>query len=255
MKAIYEPKGRAREYAELALNLHLGCPHQCGYCYVSKLRGTQAPTITVRPGILEQVRKDAAEMARAGDQREVVLSFLSDPYPYRHPCPHTREALEILLGHGLRVAILSKGGMYSMADLDLLKAHKSQVRVGASLTCWSEELRQRWEPGAAPVVERIEALDIAKCWGIATFASCEPILDCQQTALAIGVSAGSVDEYRIGWINYSQVKPNPQELPAVIAEAKLYGRVALKRDAWNVLARIGRLDAAEGCDLLFEVGA
>lgn len=30
---IYEPRGAAREYAELALNVYEGCTHQCAYCY------------------------------------------------------------------------------------------------------------------------------------------------------------------------------------------------------------------------------
>lgn len=34
MRIIYEPKGRAREYANLAANLYSGCIHGCVYCYV-----------------------------------------------------------------------------------------------------------------------------------------------------------------------------------------------------------------------------
>ena len=33
MSTIYEPKGRAREYAARALNLYKGCPHNCAYCF------------------------------------------------------------------------------------------------------------------------------------------------------------------------------------------------------------------------------
>lgn len=33
MKAIYETKGRAREFCELAINLYTGCRHRCSYCY------------------------------------------------------------------------------------------------------------------------------------------------------------------------------------------------------------------------------
>ncbi|MFW5803546.1 MAG: hypothetical protein ACOCWJ_06470 [Verrucomicrobiota bacterium] len=36
MKIIYEPKGRAREYAPLACNLFWGCPHGCRYCYAPR---------------------------------------------------------------------------------------------------------------------------------------------------------------------------------------------------------------------------
>ena len=33
LSIIYEPKGAAREYAELALNPYRGCTHRCIYCY------------------------------------------------------------------------------------------------------------------------------------------------------------------------------------------------------------------------------
>ena len=33
MKPIYEPRGAAREYGELALNIYTGCPHRCFYCF------------------------------------------------------------------------------------------------------------------------------------------------------------------------------------------------------------------------------
>jgi DNA repair photolyase len=33
MNVIYQPKGRAREYAPLACNLYMGCTHGCKYCY------------------------------------------------------------------------------------------------------------------------------------------------------------------------------------------------------------------------------
>ncbi len=33
MKIISIPKGKAKEYAELALNIFKGCTHECEYCY------------------------------------------------------------------------------------------------------------------------------------------------------------------------------------------------------------------------------
>ena len=35
MSVIYEPKGKAREYSPLALNLYLECQHGCKYCYAN----------------------------------------------------------------------------------------------------------------------------------------------------------------------------------------------------------------------------
>ena len=31
MKPIYEPKGKAKEYGDYALNIYTGCPHRCYY--------------------------------------------------------------------------------------------------------------------------------------------------------------------------------------------------------------------------------
>ena len=33
MKPIYEPKGKAKEYGDYALNIYTGCPHRCYYCF------------------------------------------------------------------------------------------------------------------------------------------------------------------------------------------------------------------------------
>ena len=45
MKVIYEPKGRAKEYAELAVNLYNGCSHGCEYCYARKIANRFGGTI------------------------------------------------------------------------------------------------------------------------------------------------------------------------------------------------------------------
>lgn len=41
LQAIYEPKGKAAEYAAYACNLYRGCTHGCTYCY--------APQVLKRP--------------------------------------------------------------------------------------------------------------------------------------------------------------------------------------------------------------
>ena len=33
MKPIYEPKGKAKEYGDYAINIYTGCPHKCFYCF------------------------------------------------------------------------------------------------------------------------------------------------------------------------------------------------------------------------------
>ena len=59
---IYEPKGAAREYSELACNLYTGCDHRCGYCYApGALRMTREAfgSPTPKKTIIERLTKDA----------------------------------------------------------------------------------------------------------------------------------------------------------------------------------------------------
>ena len=58
---IYEPKGAAKEYGDLALNIYTGCPHRCFYCYVPQVlhcdREKFHTDIRPRPNIVEKTRK------------------------------------------------------------------------------------------------------------------------------------------------------------------------------------------------------
>jgi DNA repair photolyase len=239
-KYIYEPKGRAREYAALAVNLHKGCPHACDYCYVRRNFGITDTDTTIRKGLIAGVTKDAAQLQAADDQREIVLCFLCDPYPYRNPQAHTSEVIRILLGAGRRVAVLTKGGSTVLHDLNLFSQFPALVRVGQSLTCWSEETRRKWEPGAAPAQDRVAALKVAHETGLATWASVEPVIVPSESVEVIRRSAGVVDQYNIGWINHVSHAPNKRHLAAIVRAAMETGaRVALKRDAAQVLTSLG----------------
>ncbi|MDQ1279366.1 MAG: hypothetical protein QG670_628, partial [Thermoproteota archaeon] len=44
MKYIYEPKGRAREYGALALNVYSNCDFGCLYCYCRGMGYDQTKT-------------------------------------------------------------------------------------------------------------------------------------------------------------------------------------------------------------------
>ena len=58
---IYAPKGKAKEYGDLALNIYTGCPHRCYYCFapgvLHKDRETFHSHVEPRPGIVKEVRK------------------------------------------------------------------------------------------------------------------------------------------------------------------------------------------------------
>ena len=84
MKVIYEPRGRAREYALLACNLYGGvCPHRCSYCYVAgamrKSRAQwEATPWYLRKDVIKWLEKDAERLS--GTDKRVLLCFHCDPY-------------------------------------------------------------------------------------------------------------------------------------------------------------------------------
>ena len=75
MKAIYEPAGKAREYADLACNLYRGCVHGCKYCFAPAVLHMTADNFharaQLRPGILEALAKEAP--AYRGEPRRVQV--------------------------------------------------------------------------------------------------------------------------------------------------------------------------------------
>ena len=95
MSIIYEPRGKAREYSDLAVNLYTGCSHACRYCYcpaiLRKTIDAWAFDPQPRKGILRDLERDAKKLR--GDPREILLSFMSDPYHSDEAARLTREAL------------------------------------------------------------------------------------------------------------------------------------------------------------------
>ncbi len=208
MKAIYKPKGRAAEYAPLAVNHYSGCTHGCTYCYaplvLHKDRATFHASTHPRKDILKKIEADAQEVRHMRDQLgkplPVFLCFTCDPYqPAEESHELTRKAIKILHAADVPVKILSKGGLRMTRDFHILR---SSDWVGASLTFTSDVDSKEWEPNAAPPHERIGALWMAKKYGLRTWASLEPVIDPKQTLDLIIATHEYVDLYKVGAFNY-----------------------------------------------------
>lgn len=200
MRVIYETKGRAREYCELAMNLYTGCAHACTYCYAPKATyKAKEDFINPRPrlGVIDALRQEAPRYAG----REVLMSFSTDPYqPINEEYFYSRQALFIMAHHGIRPVILTKGGLRSIEDFDILA--KCNGKYGATLTYLDPDASLIDEPGAASPQERIEALCRAKRQGIETWVSLEPVMDPDEVLEIIRWTHEFVDEYRVGKLNY-----------------------------------------------------
>jgi len=204
MPVIYEPKGKAREYSPLALNLYEGCEHGCVYCYARLIRekSTHAfMSATARKDIISRLGDDLQKWN--GHKKEpVLLCFMSDPYqPLDVSLKLTRRAIHALNRHGFPVQILTKGGRRAARDFDILSQnHENKFAVTLTTDDPAESLQ--WEPGAALPEERIESLRQAHNMGLETWVSFEPVINPDAVYRLIDQTYKFVDFYKVGKLNY-----------------------------------------------------
>ena len=202
-QVIYETKGRAREFNELAINLFTGCGHACTYCYGADVTHQEKhtwenePRPRVTPG---EIQVSAAKQAKIGDKRRVLLCFVTDPYqPIEAETRLTRSAIEILHSYDIGVIILTKGGKRAIRDFDLLGPKDA---FATTLTCIRAEDSLGWEPNAALPNERITSLQEANKRGIETWVSLEPVIYPEETKHLVKETKGFVGHYKVGTMNY-----------------------------------------------------
>jgi DNA repair photolyase len=134
--------------------------------------------------------------------QEVLMCFLTDPYNgLELDMQRTRETIEIFNYHGVNPVILTKAGLKSLRDFDLLNGSS---KYGATLTFTDKSDSLKWEPGAALPEERMQALREAKARGLRTWVSLEPVIDTEQTLETIHRTHEYVDHYKVGKWNYDK---------------------------------------------------
>ena len=200
MKIINETKEPASEYAPLGLNLLLGCTYGCRYCYGpetlhrSKQRFYNEPEL--KKDALGRLEKDAEKLA--GDEREILMSFVSDPYqPVEERTRITRKAILILMRYRLRFTVLTKGGMSAVRDFALLEDY-DRASFGTSIAFTNENDAGRWEPEAASVRDRMKAIEKANTLGIRTWISLDPVTKPEQALELVKILHPIVNHWKIG---------------------------------------------------------
>lgn len=202
---IYEPKGRAGEYAPLACNLYRGCGHGCIYCYAPEstfIDRQEFLKASPRPGIINRLKKDApiADASYRGEDRRVLLCFTCDPYqPIDEIYQLASQAIVILKAYSFNVAILTKAGTRAQECFPLLS---SGDEFASTLTFVDERKSRQWEPFAALPQDRFDALQKAHDMGIKTWVSLEPVIEPAETLDIIRITHDFVDLYKVGKLNY-----------------------------------------------------
>lgn len=199
-RVVYTPKGAAREYSELAVNIATGCEHGCLYCYAPSLRKMTREdyqkNIQFRSQFLEKLELDLQEMQRLADDRRVLLCFMTDPY---QPAlaDYTRECLERFRYYDIAFQVLTKNGALAQNDFDL---YSSKDAYAATVVFADDKIRQLYEPYAGTIEERVESLKLAHDMGIETWVSLEPVMFPEEAFKVIDLTNDYVGKYKIGKI-------------------------------------------------------
>lgn len=192
MRPIYEPKGKAKEYGDYAINIYTGCPHECFYCFapsvLRKIKDNFHKCVEPRKNIVEEVKKQIERENISG--RLIHLCFTCDPYPCGFDTTPTREIIKIIKKSGNNVQILTKGD--GSRDLDLLDEWDWYGITLDGTHC------------KAPLRERVGALFEANRRCIKTWVSFEPVTDEDKFFHDLQTVSGIVDKVKIGKLNYYQ---------------------------------------------------
>lgn len=198
MKPIYEPKGKAKEYGDYAINIYTGCPHHCYYCFAPNVlrREREKFHTDVRPrdNIVEETIKQLEREKITG--KLIHLCFTCDPYPTGYDTSATREIIKVLKATGNHVQILTKGD--GSRDFDLLDKNDW---YGETISC-NTRLQKQAEPGAINPLSRLMLLKHAKRKGIKTWVSFEPVLDADAVISCIAGYFDLFDKIKVGKLNY-----------------------------------------------------
>lgn len=230
-KPIYEPKTRAREYGDLALNIYSGCNHGCTYCYApqtSRKSREAFLTVSLRRDIVESVKRQLERERITG--KLIHLCFLCDPYPADTDTTPTREIIKLIKASGNNVQILTKGGLLAERDFDLLDCGDwFGVTYTGGLN--GVGVKNDYEPNAAPDAERFLSLHTAYKAGIKTWLSCEPIINPGGIYQALKY-VDYADLWRIGKLNHQLSGIDWARFGAECAElGKRHGRnIYIKND-------------------------
>jgi hypothetical protein len=152
--------------------------------------------------ILSQLKRDAKKMA--GDPREILVGPAADPYQSDEAARLTRKALLILEQYHFHVQVATLCGMRSTLDFDILA--RNRWKYLTQIIFQAESLREKWEPGGAPIAERVQAVREAHAAGIPTWVKLHPTAYPTELIDVVESLRADVDAWKIG-------KPPPGEPP------------------------------------------
>ena len=185
------PEGRGQYY----LNPYSGCMIGCPFCYVAEradfsraLEGLPrlpwGRYVDVKVNAPTVVRREVTELPPGLVRMSPILT---DPYqPLERRYRITRGCIEAMRDAGFTPMVLTRAKAV-VDDVELL-ASFPRAYVGFSIPTDDDAVRARFEPGADPIDERIEALERCHAAGLVTFVVVQPTLPMDPERLAARVA-------------------------------------------------------------------
>ena len=169
------------EYGDYCINHVLGCSHGCFYpCYAYLLKKRTGAVKDYKEWAEPKIVGNAIELLEKEVKKynnlrskSVHLCFTTDPFMYKQPkvIALTEDILAYLIVYTdvQECTILTKG-VYTITGLPIA----DHFKYGITLVSLNEDFRKKYEPGASPLKDRIEALYYMSRAGSKTWVSIEP---------------------------------------------------------------------------------
>ena len=214
---------RSRIYGvSYAINPYVGCAHGCVYCYARFMKRYTGHEKD-RWGEFVDVKINAptvlAKETRKARPGPILISSVTDAYQFlEKKYEVTRRILEVLTRRNFPILILTKSSLVTR-DIDLLKKF-GHCEVGFTIVTLDDTVREKFEPKASPIKDRLEALWELHQEGILTYGFIGPLLpylsddtieDLIVKLKEVGCSSIMVDRLNIKYGNWKSIKETLQK--------------------------------------------
>lgn len=169
------------EYADYGLNHVEGCSHGCLFpCYAMMMKKRCGVISSYREWVQPKIVENTLELLDEelpllkNKINNVFLSFSTDPFMYGQAAvvDLTLKVLHKLNDYHIKSTVITKGAY--PAKLAERECFNPENEYGITLVSLSSIYKKRYEPGAAPISERIKALKRLHDSGLKTWVSMEP---------------------------------------------------------------------------------
>ena len=200
------------EYGDYTLNHVQGCSHGCTYpCYAFMMAKRFGKVKSYKEWMQPKIAENTMELLEKelprfkGKIKLLHLCFTTDPFMYQHE-DISQLSIQILQranAEGIRCSVLTKGLLpEKLAELPL------DNEYGITVVSLDEEFINRYEPGAAPIEDRIASLRALADAGKKTWVSIEPYPTpnmIEQNLHEILESVSFTDKIIFGRLHYNKV--------------------------------------------------